>query len=257
MVDLVEKYGISGYYYIYPSSMKGIMLHHADHSGRANAERIWNPILAKMGSYPNMTKAKLEISEFNSYKAYFDARFGPIDQGKQPPKTMPWETHSRRSMLEPRHGPGMEMTEPVPSAIANLDSRLLGAEHFKHPNLTAYFKAASPWVLGANQSVVQGHLVGGGKVFHPDDDTSVLPAWRQAYSHVIGYKVPGKASLDSLRVLAPESGAYANEVRQVSMAKQNTNNEIRRTHSRKIGSNHSGDQITINSLKLSPNMTLI
>jgi hypothetical protein len=41
----------------------------------------------------------------------------------------------------------------------------------------------------------------------------VLPAWRSALTHVIGYKVAGKTSVDSLRKISPNGGAYANEVR--------------------------------------------
>jgi len=123
----------------------------------------------------------------------------------------PWE--ARRGSVA-RHGPGEEMKSPEPAAIANLDSRLLGAEHFKNPDLAKIFKAAAPWASGevsAAQQVLQGHLIGGNKVHKPDEENSVLPAWRKAYSHVIGYYIPGKSGVDSLRKLAPDMGAYANE----------------------------------------------
>jgi hypothetical protein len=218
MVDLIEKHSTSMYYYIYPNRIVGVALHQANNSGKANAEKVWTPILAKMSSFANMTIAKIEYSEHDSFKGYFDARFGAIDKGTpKVEKPMPWDTNGiKRSalMIYPRHGPGEEMKSPEPSAIANLDSRLLGAEHFKHPDLAKIFKAAAPWTNGANgsQAVIQGHLIAGGKVHKPEDDTSVLPAWRKAYSHVIGYSMPGQYSIDSIRKLAPESGAYANEV---------------------------------------------
>jgi len=66
--------------------------------------------------------------------------------------------------------------------------------------------------LPQQNPIIQGHLVGGNKVHRPDDpDTAVLPAWRKMYTHVIGYKIIGKPGVESLRQLAPDMGAYANE----------------------------------------------
>jgi len=210
------------------------MLHHANYSGTANAKKVWTPILDKMSTYPTMTKASINIVEYPTYKGYFDARFGAIDKMKMdmpPAPKAPWEQagRRRRGVISPRHGPGMESGAPVPNAIVNLDSRLLGAAHFAHPNLTSILKASSPFALGGTSAVVQGHLVSGNKAHRPDDDSmfpprfhgreriltriaSVLPAWRKAYVHTIGYNTPGKASIDALRSISPESGAYANEV---------------------------------------------
>jgi hypothetical protein len=220
-VDLVENKGVTSYYYIYPSRISGVALHQANYSGKANAEKIWTPILEKMGSFKDIIKPTVTITEFPNFKGYFDARFGAIDKEMTAkPQPNPWDAPPRRrdlAMLERRHGPGEEMKSPEPAAIANLDSRLLGKEAFSHPDLRNLLKAAAPWAqdLNNNQTVLQGHLVGGGKVFHPDDDTSVLPAWRKAYTHVIGYNTKGKSSVDSLRKLAPDMGAYSNEVSSI------------------------------------------
>ncbi|KAF2428253.1 FAD-binding domain-containing protein [Tothia fuscella] len=222
-VDLADNKGVTAYYYAYPTRIQSTILHTANHSGKTNAEAVWKPILEKMSSFANMTKPTLEITEYPTFKAYFDARFGAIDKpmgsAKEAPRTNPWDAPPRRSlrndlhMLYPRHGPGEEMKSPEPSAIANLDSRLLGAEHFAHPELARILRDAAPWrkQLNNSQAVIQGHLIGGGKVLKPDDDTSVLPAWRKTYVHLIGFNSPGLASVDSLRKLAPDMGAYANE----------------------------------------------
>jgi hypothetical protein len=176
-VDLVEKNGVSGYYYIYPNSIKGVMLHQANYSGEATAKKVWTPILEKMSSYPDMSKASISISEYPTYKAYFDARFGAIDKpmNMEKPAPAPWETAGRKRTLAPRHGPGMESGAPEPNAIVNLDSRLLGAAHFAHPNLTSILKAAAPFAIGGTSAVIQGHLVSGGKAHHPDDDSAFSP----------------------------------------------------------------------------------
>lgn len=172
-MNLVDNKGVSGYYYIYPNSIKGVMLHQAEHSGKDNAEKVWTPILEKMASYPKMTKAVNSIVDYPNYKAYFDGRFGSIDKGMAMKKEpAPWETAGRkRSNIEARHGPGMEGGAPVPNAIVNLDSRLLGAEHFAHPNLTAVLKSSAPFALGGTSAVIQGHLVSGNKAHKPDDDS--------------------------------------------------------------------------------------
>jgi hypothetical protein len=246
-VDFIETNGTTGYYYVYPKSIQAKWMHQAEHSGKANAEKLWEPILKKLTSFPGITKGDFAIKEFTNYKAYFDDEFGSIDSGAQVPKRKePWDQQNSRRLMA-RHGPGMDMTVPDATPIANLDSRLLGAEHFKHPNLTAHLKASAPFVLGGRQAILQGHLVGGGKVFKPDDDTAVNPAWRKAYVHLIGYKEEGKASVDSLRELAPDMGAYGNEVRLRGCRDWTALTDSRPLLSKTTGSKASGALTTPNS----------
>jgi hypothetical protein len=207
-----SKKGMSGYYYNYGNRLTGAFLHKADSVGKAKAQATWEPVLAKMVSYGGLRQTNFTITEHDSFKSYFDARFGKIGQMKE----TPWDQAAKNKpatapKLARRHGPGEHDREPMASAIANLDSRLLGAAELAHADLKAALKGAFPRGLGPRQTLLQGHLVGGGKVAHPDDDTAVLPAWRSALTHVIGYKVPGVTSIESLRKLAPKSGAYANE----------------------------------------------
>jgi hypothetical protein len=117
-----------------------------------------------------------------------------------------------RDLLMKRHGPeDMGDAAPKANAMANLDSRLLGKRHFDAPNFKELLKAAAPFSLPGAQTVLQGHLVSGNMTHKLGDDTSVLPAWRTAYTHLIGYNVPGVVNADALRTLAADSGAYANE----------------------------------------------
>jgi hypothetical protein len=208
--DFQEKKGISGYYYLYNNRMTGAFLHKGEHAGKAKATAIWEPVLKKLTSFPNMIQTNFTVVEYPSFKTYFDARFGAIDGGSSMAMPRPWDQAGSR--LVARHGPEEMMKEPVAKAITNLDSRLLGAKHFQDKNLTAALRAAFPSQLEGKSQILQGHLVSGNKVHRPDEDVPVAPAWRTALSHVIGYKVQGKSSVDSLRVLAPETGAYANEV---------------------------------------------
>lgn len=177
-MDLVDNKGVSGYYYIYPNYIKGIFLHQAEHSGKEKAEKIWPPILDKMATYPKMLKADRSYVEYPTFKAYFDDRFGAIDKPMpmameaQPASGHGHSDRRKRGSIEARHGPGDGTAAPVPQQIVNLDSRLLGPEHFNHPNLTQVMKASSPFVIPvpAIQNI-QGHLVSGKKAHNPDDDS--------------------------------------------------------------------------------------
>jgi hypothetical protein len=196
---MLSENGVMGYYYIYPSYISAIFLNTGKSVGTEATNKLWNPILDKMLAFPGVIKTKQTVIEYDSYKSYFDARFGPIDK----------PTHKKR------HEPGMTMNSaPTPQGIAPLDSRLLGADAFNPPNLTALLRAAAPkYSAGTTSGSLQGHLIGGGKVFKPDDDTSVLPAWRKAYVHAITYRQLDEPGANSLRTLAPDMGSYANEVR--------------------------------------------
>jgi hypothetical protein len=77
--------------------------------------------------------------------------------------------------------------------------------------LSQILKESSPFALGGAQAMLHGHLVSGGKAHKPSDSTAVLPAWRNTYVHMITYNSPGKANANSLRALAPDTGAYVNE----------------------------------------------
>lgn len=194
--DINEK-GAQGYYYVYPDAIKGIFLTGDEDSGKEKADAVWNPILDKLSSFPGMANATSEYDEYATFKEFFDATFGAIDCGEE-------GGHDHKRSLQKRHGDGAE-----PMGISPMDSRLLGAKHLKSPDLAQALKDAMPQVPDGQ---LRGHLVGGGKVFNPDDDTSVNPAWRQAYVHLIGTGL-GEFTVDSLRTLAPDSGAYVNEVR--------------------------------------------
>lgn len=121
----------------------------------------------------------------------------------------PEEPESLRTFFK-RHGADgtMEIIGKRP-----MDSRLLGASHLKHPRLAAALKASFPRM---KHGILRGHLIAGGAVLkRADRETSVNPAWRSAYVHLIatGAEVP---SIQPVRDLSPTSGSYANEVSAIS-----------------------------------------
>jgi hypothetical protein len=192
MPDMVKK-GVSGYFYFQASSIRGSMVHPGNTSGTANVQAFWKPYLAKMASFPSMKPTNVTLSNYGSYKFYFDAIFGPIDKVTDDGCVLG---------MRKRHGPGMEMASPSPSGMSPLDSRLLGESHMTSPDLANALKASSPFL--------QCHLVANPGLKY--ENTSVLPAWRKAYVHMIGYKT-GSMRVEPLRKLAPDMGSYANEVR--------------------------------------------
>jgi hypothetical protein len=258
---------MSGYYYHYGNRLTGAFLHKGTGAGKDKAQAIWDPVLAKMLSFGGLIKSNYGVVEHDSFVSYFNSRFGKIGEKKE----TPWDqaaknTKKSDAKLVRRHGPGEHDKEPVASAITNLDSRLLGAVELASKDLKAALMASFPTGLEPRQTLLQGHLVGGGKVCsppsllsrgdmlrltkikvaNPDDDTSVLPAWRTALTHMIGYKVAGQTSVDGLRKLAPNSGAYANEVRFFlpPSFSQDLTGACRPSRSKKTGSNPSGGQTT-------------
>jgi len=115
-----------------------------------------------------------------------------------------------------RHGPEGDMpvapagpaptkiADPMTPGIINLDSILLDAKAMRHPD---YKKA-----LKNMPALGFGWLPSGNKVSRPDDETSVNPAWRSAVVHNMGMKIGPIDLLKPLKNLAPDAGAYGNEV---------------------------------------------
>ncbi|KAL1955726.1 hypothetical protein VTO42DRAFT_8124 [Malbranchea cinnamomea] len=193
----INEKGVQGYYYVFPNAMRGLFSTADEQSGEEAAKAIWDPILENLASFEGMEPATTKFYEFASYKEYFDTLLTPHDCGDDG-----HDHHHKRSLAKRHSG-----DDATPMGIIPLDSRLLGKEHLESPDLAQALKDAMPQLPDGQ---LRGHLVGGGKVFDPDDDTSVLPAWRQAYVHLIGTGV-GIPKVDSLRTLAPDTGAYVNE----------------------------------------------
>ncbi|KAF1815079.1 hypothetical protein P152DRAFT_480166 [Eremomyces bilateralis CBS 781.70] len=91
--------------------------------------------------------------------------------------------------------------------IIPLDSRLLGEKELSSPQLAEALEKSMPDMVAGQ---IRGHLIGGGKVLTQGQDTSVLPAWRKSYVHLIGTGV-GFPDVSGLKALDPTMGAYSNE----------------------------------------------
>jgi hypothetical protein len=92
----------------------------------------------------------------------------------------------------------------------DMDSRLLGEKELKSPKMAEALEKAMPFDLMDGQ--IRVHLVAGPKVWAQGKDTSIHPAWRKTYAHSISTGA-GTPNCQSFRDLAPDMGAYSNEVR--------------------------------------------
>jgi len=194
----LSKIGTSGYFYALPDAIKG----NAVYIGEVNQSQInevWTPIITKMQSFPGMQAAQTRVFTYPNFKSFFDDNYGSIDANEDMRK-------------QKRHGPGgdepMDMSKPpTPFGLVPTNSHLLSEKDLKNPGLVAALKPSHAVCL---------LLVGGGKVMEPDDETSVVPAWRKAYVHALSMKTPqnmiARTSLDGLQKMSTDMGAYRNEV---------------------------------------------
>jgi len=201
----LNEQGVMGYYWMFrDGSMKGVFQIPQSNDNAAKLTRLWTPVLEKMGSIPGMKKPQVKTWQFPNFKAYYDARYGSAEGHM--------DRRLRLHVKDKRHGPSPD-TEAVdaasmPMGILPMDSRLLAAPHLRSANLSQALKAAMPQVP---MGTLLGALVSGGKAHEPvEDATAVNPAWRRAYVHLICTGA-GAWMCDSLRELAPDSGAYGNE----------------------------------------------
>jgi hypothetical protein len=127
------------------------------------------------------------------------------------------QTPGWNSRLTKRHGPGEDMR--VSPGRMDMDSRLLGAAELSSPKMAEALKRSMPFDLMDGQ--IRIHLVAGPKVWaaDPKGETSINPMWRRTYAHSISTGA-GTPDAGGLRWLAPDTGAYPNEVRPIYIQKR-------------------------------------
>ena len=193
--------GFQGYLFIHPNAIQGQLICPNKFANITNMRAILDPILDKMISMPGMDpKSLLKIPS--------TARnVNGTASGNAPPSATPSQT----GRLERRHGPGGKMLYGM--GIYDQDSRLLGEKELNDPRLADVIAKAIPYDKPDGQ--IRVHLTAGGKVNEDRKDTSVHPSWRKAIIHNVatgGYT----PIAESFRELAPDMGAYVNEVRSRS-----------------------------------------
>jgi hypothetical protein len=209
---LNEEGGMQGYFYIHPNAISGTFLAPNEHANATRMSELWDPILTKMASFPGID-AKTMIKA--PPVAFSSSGLGSMQSssgGAAAKPGAPMDMGGMKGMggmnMRKRHGPGEK--EATPRGIIDEDSRLLGLEELTSPKLAQALELAMPRLENAQ---LRSHLVGGGKVIKlggEKDETSINPAWRRAYVHMMTTGI-GKVSAQALRDISPNGGAYVNE----------------------------------------------
>ena len=216
-----------------------------ENATEAYAKSLWDPVLDKMSTYDGMDQWQAKTFEFNSFQDFYEAVWpmvgittggsgtgdgaglwnllidvtnattndlGPVAAlGGRATKLA--ERYGRSpnehwaGPLPKRYTSDGDYDVPTPSGLFPMDGRLLARRHLESlPSQPMRVKR--PY---GSYMIIEA--VAGNKVQRPDDDTAVLPAWRDAYVQVDTSYFPPIVTADVLREIAPEMGVYSNEVR--------------------------------------------
>ena len=205
--------GLTNYYYIYPNAMIITSIYPGKTGMKAFLDRKWQPILRRLGTFPGMDSKSINYNsyEYKDFYTFFDeiiVKRKPTARGLGGASGLLGGSFGGNRPLIKRHGPGSEMLATQSTGVRGTDSWLLGKKHLHSPNLGRVLEDSMP--KGMDNPQLRGQGVGGPGVFSRGNDTSVVPAWRKTYCHIIliGSKDPDASPM---RKLAPEMGAYANE----------------------------------------------
>jgi hypothetical protein len=179
----LQEKGISGTYYVSPTSIRCFSIFPGEQAGIENANSVWGPILERAQRFPGITPFQTRPFEFNSYGEFFEGTYGKL----VPQPTTP-EFRRDRGLIP-------------------YDSRLLSAGHLRSPDIIEAL-----WETGGNIGV---QFETPGQRFGNGSDTAANPGWRKSVAFVIANKT-NTTSADGLRRLAPDMGSYINEVETIS-----------------------------------------
>jgi hypothetical protein len=187
---------------------------------------MMDPILEKMSNMPGIEPKSLIKSppfDRDNLASFFGGLLNPqnsnskmspsplpkVDRLSNTPRFIGGNLLNLDSYTHPliqRHDPGENMM--MGRGLWDMDSRLLGEAELKHPKLAEYLERSQPNMVDGHLRL---HVTGGGKVLQENNATSVLPAWRKTFVHILGAGQEA-GNVDSMRELAPNMGAYVNEV---------------------------------------------
>lgn len=193
--------GFQGYFYVWPHGLLGNFQAPNKFADSAKMIAMMDPILEKMSKMPGIdTKSLIKAPPSANPFGAFAGLMGNASAPK------PLNPRAEMNHFNKRHGPNGDVM--TTNGLFDMDSRLLGEAELTNPKLADALRRAHPQVLDGHLRL---HVTGGGKVLQENNATSVLPAWRKAFVHILGAG-QGTGNVDSMRELAPNMGAYVNEV---------------------------------------------
>jgi hypothetical protein len=199
--------GFQGYFYVRTNGIHGSFLCPNEFANVTNMNALMNPVLDTMKDMPGMDPKSLIKRPPVDIQAALTGTLQGANGGAA--TTGPAAPKGTGTGMRKRHGPGQENVKKSMYGILDQDSSLLGEEELTHPNLAGALEKS---MRHGDTGQFRAHVVGGNKVIAYDsDESSVNPAWRRAYIHLM---VTGneKVYQGPLRELSPKTGAYINEV---------------------------------------------
>lgn len=193
---------MQGYFYQHPNAFSGMFIAPNEYANASKVVAMWDPILDKIASMPGISNSSIIRRPPVDFAASGTGSIQGSDGGAA---ANPGAGMQGMSGMRKRHGPGEK--EPTPRGITDEDSRLLGEEELTHPKLAEALEKSMPDLPNAQ---LRSHVTAGGKVMTLGNDTSVNPAWRRAYVHLMVTGM-GKGDASPLRAISPHGGAYINE----------------------------------------------
>jgi hypothetical protein len=228
--------GVGGIFLPMYNGLVGISVATGVNATEAYIKSVWDPVLDKMKSFPGMDKWVSNTTVFPTYQDFFSfawpgagvttggsgtgdsPRYGKLFSSFVEDGTIDKATlgYLARYIVNEKSDANQQSASPYtwdgdfkpPSAggLLPMDNRLLGKKHLEAlPTAPIDIKRqfASRFIM---------EIVAGPKTHNPDDDVSVLPAWRKSYVSFYTVYAPPYTSADALRKFAPDAGAYVNEV---------------------------------------------
>jgi hypothetical protein len=204
MAPQLYENGVQGYFFVYPNAVQGTLLATSARTGLMKMVSTVEPILDKMKSMPGIDPKSHKVLALPTTIGGITTLLETFPELLGQPAT------SNPLKRIKRHGPAEAMK--LSRGIVTMDSRLLAKADIENPKLAEALEKATPMDLKDGQLRI--HFLAGGKVnqLSSKNNTSVHPVWRTTLLHIIATGYGGPANVQSLRDLAPETGAYMNEV---------------------------------------------
>jgi hypothetical protein len=222
--DMSSK-GMSGYFYPFSSAYRGVSITVGENATEAYQRSLWDPVLDRMKSFKGMKQWQSKAFIFPNYQDFFTSTYMNPNASAQTILGASGRVLGGTGDLLGKIGAlvggwSSEVQEGFgkPFAIGKtpFDSHMLAKEHLEA-------LPSKPMAVKRKLSFFGIMAVSGNKAHQPDEDVSVNPSWRRAYVHMITFYFKPFTSADILREIAPDMGAYGNEVCSFLVININTN----------------------------------